>query len=125
MRWTPGGPSQDLEDRRGERARMPIRLGLGGMILVGVLSLLFHRNLFVLLNGSGDTSATGGGPTSNQPATQTPQEQREVQFVSFVLDDAQTNWERVFRSQGRSYQHARMVLFRDAIDSACGFAQTA
>lgn len=124
MRWTPGGPSQDLEDRRGERPAVPMRIGLGGLIVIGLLSILFRRNLFVLLSGSG-APATGGGPTSTRPASETPEERREVEFVSFVLDDAQSNWERTFAAQGRSYPHARLVLFRDAIASACGFAQTA
>jgi uncharacterized protein len=49
----------------------------------------------------------------------------EVRFVSFVLDDAQRTWESIFQQQGRVYRHAKLVLFRDAVDSACGMAQSA
>lgn len=31
----------------------------------------------------------------------------------------------IFQQQGRSYRHAKLVLFRDAVDSACGMAQSA
>ena len=52
-------------------------------------------------------------------------EEPEVHFVSFVLDDTQRTWTQMFQQQGRSYRHAKLVLFRDAIQSACGFAQAA
>jgi uncharacterized protein len=42
-----------------------------------------------------------------------------------VLDDAQSTWERLFQARGRTYEHAKLVLFRDAIRSACGFAESA
>jgi uncharacterized protein len=42
-----------------------------------------------------------------------------------VLDDTQRTWESIFQQQGRQYRHAKLVLFRDAVDSACGMAQSA
>ena len=49
-----------------------------------------------------------------------------MQFVSFVLDDAQSTWDEVLpRQEGKSYRHAKLVLFRDAVDSACGMAESA
>jgi predicted metalloprotease len=129
MRWTPHGRSPDLEDRRGSSGfggfgGGGMRIGLGGAAVLLVLSLLFGRNFFALLGG-------GDGSVAMQPATDSamvatsPDEEREIQFVSFVLDDAQSTWERLFRDRGESYRHAKLVLFRDAIQSACGFAQTA
>jgi predicted metalloprotease len=101
-----------------------IRIGLGGAILLAILSLLFRRNLFTLLEGP---AQTGGGVPSRGggPIEQTPEERREVGFVSFVLDDAQNTWARIFEARGRSYTHAKLVLFRDVVRSACGTADTA
>jgi len=49
-----------------------------------------------------------------------------VQFVSFVLDDAQSTWTKILSEQARvPYRHARLVLFRDSIGSACGYADAA
>jgi predicted metalloprotease len=48
-----------------------------------------------------------------------------VQFVSFVLDDTQKTWAQILSAQGVRYRHAKLVLFRDRIDSACGMAQSA
>jgi predicted metalloprotease len=41
------------------------------------------------------------------------------------LNDTQTTWSQMLPSQGVQYRHAKLVLFRDSIDSACGLAQSA
>jgi uncharacterized protein len=124
MRWTPGGRSSDVEDRRGSSGGFGgggMRIGLGGAAVLLVLSLIFKQNFFALLGGDG----AGGEPSASGPVTSTPEEEKQVQFVSFVLDDAQATWERLFQARGQPYEHAKLVLFRDAIQSTCGFAQAA
>jgi predicted metalloprotease len=133
MRWTPGGESQDIEDRRDDSGGGGgggggfnfggIHIGIGGFIVLLVLSLVFKRN-FLSLAGIGGAPA----PThvSRQPDTARDQsEQPLVQFVSFVLDDTQKTWTQILSAQGIPYRRAKLVLFRDRIDSACGMAQTA
>ncbi len=125
MRWTPGGPSSDLEDRRGSSGGFGgggMRIGLGGAAVLLVLSLIFKQNFFALLGGDGGGAAA---PTASGPVASTPEEDKKVEFVSFVLDDAQKTWEQIFRQRGQPYEHAKLVLFRDAIQSACGFAEAA
>jgi len=99
-----------------------MHIGIGGFLILLVLSIVFKRN-FLSLAGVGGMSA----PThTSQPDT--ARDQREeplVQFVSFVLDDAQKTWTQILSSQGVHYRHAKLVLFRDSIDSACGMAQSA
>jgi len=125
MRWTPGGVSGDIEDRRAQGGS-PIRgshLGLGGTILLVLLSLIFKRDLVSLFSG-----ATDVGPAANQASrsVEDPAEANMVQFVSFVLDDNQKTWERLLPKQGGiPYRHAKLVLFRDTTDSSCGLAQSA
>ncbi len=63
---------------------------------------------------------------TSQPDT--AQDQREeplLQFVSFVLDDTQKTWAQIRSSETVPCRHAKLVLFRDSIDSACGMAQSA
>ena len=129
MRWTPGADSSDVEDRRGETGGGGgfggggLRLGVGGMLVVLALSLLFRRNLFTLLDGT----ASGGVPATmaGDSVASTPREDSLVQFVTFVLDTAQATWAKLLADQGTRYQDAHLVLFRDGISSACGFAETA
>ncbi len=132
MRWTPGGESQDIEDRRDDSGGGGgggfnfggIHIGIGGFIILLVLSLVFKRNFLSL-------AGVGGGfnpPTQVSRQPDTARDQREqplVQFVSFVLDDTQKTWTQILASQGVQYRHAKLVLFRDSIDSACGMAQSA
>jgi uncharacterized protein len=126
MRWTPGGSSDDVEDRRSESGGgfRPggIHLGLGGIVILFILSLVFKRDFLSLVsNGSVDrgTTAAQSDPARDQ------QEQPLVQFVTFVLNDAQNTWSQILPQQGVPYRHAKLVLFRDAYDSACGMAQSA
>src|SRR5512146_2221423 len=97
MKWTPGGTSQNVEDRRGQTGGGGgfggggLRLGLGGAVVLLVLSLIFRQKL----------------------------------FVSFVLDSVQSSWARTLPAMGVPYQDAHLVLFRDYSESACGYAETA
>jgi hypothetical protein len=130
MRWTPGGRSDNLEDRRDDTGGAGLsfggsglHLGIGGFILVAVLSLIFRTNFFALLGGGGVTTS----PTAvSQPDTQRDaREEPEVRFVSFVLDDTQNTWRGILQKNGAEYRDAKLVLFRDRINSGCGFAQAA
>ena len=124
MRWTPGGSSDDVEDRRAEGGGgfRPggLHLGLGGIVVLFILSLIFKRDFLSLVStGSMDTGATINDPARDQ------QEKPLVDFVTFVLNDTQNTWSQILPQQGAQYRHAKLVLFRDAIDSACGMAQSA
>jgi len=127
MRWTPGGPSADLEDGRGSSGGgggfgLP-RLGIGGFVVVLLLSLVFHKNFFALLGGGGGTAAdVPAGQTA--PVSSSPEEDQQVKFVSFVLDDVQNTWSQIFAQRGQTYRHAKLRLFRDGVRSGCGYAQT-
>jgi hypothetical protein len=130
MEWTPGGESEDIEDRRdqsgggggGGMGFGGIHLGIGGTLIVLVLSFIFKTNLFSLFSG---------GPAATPAANVTPDtardssESSEVQFISFVLDDVQKTWTRLLPESGAQYRHAKLVLFRDSTPSACGGAQAA
>lgn len=128
MRWTPGGSSDDVDveddrDSSGGGGFGGLHIGIGGFILVAVLSLVFHRNFFALL-GSG--SSTGSGTAISQPNTARDEAEKPlVQFVTFVLNDTQQTWTTILSAQGVRYRHAKLVLYRDSIDSACGMAQSA
>ena len=130
MRWTPGGSSDDVEDRRDESGGGGggfqvggIHLGLGGVVVLFILSIVFKRD-FLSLVSSGSVGNTGTSVSQPDPARD-QQEKPLVDFVTFVLNDAQNTWSQVLPQQGVPYRHAKLVLFRDAYDSACGMAQSA
>lgn len=126
MRWTPGDTSPDIEDRRAEGGGFGggfggggIRIGLGGLLFLLLLSFLFKQDFVSMFSG-------GGAPPPAQTTGEASRgEQREVQFVSFVLDDAQRTWDQVLPQAGAPYRHAKLVLFRDYTETGCGSAAAA
>lgn len=125
MRWIPGGTSSDIEDRRSDSGPSfggfgGRGLGIGGTLLLVVLSVLFRQNLFTGLSTGPATSYDGSSAQRS-----TAGEEGEVKFVSFVLDDAQRTWDTLLPAAGTPYRHATLVLFRDFTESACGTAESA
>jgi len=131
MRWTPGKRNDNLEDRRGESGGGRfgggggMRLGLGGTVIVLVLGLIFGEDFTSMLNGSGDPATSQQAPPSSAPVASSPAEDRTVEFANFMLNDTEQTWGEIFSAGGQQYQAPKLTLFRDGIESACGFAQSA
>jgi hypothetical protein len=129
MRWTPGGVSGDIEDRRDSSGGGGgfgfggggIPFGIGGLLVLLVLSFVFKRDLISPLLNSGHPGAATPGVSRPVDPARNAAEAKEVQFVSFVLDDTQSDWDRLIPN----YRHAKLVLFRDQTNSPCGQAGTA
>jgi predicted metalloprotease len=121
MRWTPSN-RDNIEDMRGGGGGMGmVPLGIGGFILLAALSMFTGVNFFALLGGGGGASPTSSVGTS-APASSTPGEERLVDMVNAVAGDVQQTWAQIL---GDRYEKIKVVLFRDQIQSACGFAQSA
>lgn len=146
MEWDTGGSDQDIEDRRDESGGGSgggglnmggfggVHLGIGGLLVVGVLSLLFRQNLFSVFSGGGTAVNPSApvtapyGQTQNAPSqtTEDAQELPEYQFVRWVLNDVQQFWDVNLPKQATvPYRHAKLVLYRDSYPSPCGTAQIA
>jgi predicted metalloprotease len=146
--WTPGGTSSDIEDRRDDSGGGGSGFGGGGFggggigivgfVLLLIISLVTgHNFLGSVLSGGGSQpsySQPSQGPEQSNaygPTTPTTQHQhpagedRDVQLISFVLDDAQKTWTGIFQAAGKPYRHAKLVLYRRSTYSGCGSAQAA
>jgi uncharacterized protein len=135
MKWTPGGESPDIEDRRDDTGDGGggfqfggMHIGIGGAIILLILSFVFKTNFFALLSGGGSPAPSSVSAPS-RPRGASPRDEAEkplVQFVSFVLDDTQKTWSTILpKQENKPYRHAKLVLFRDAIQSGCGGAEAA
>ena len=126
MRWRQGRRSGNIEDQRGRRsvAKGPVLGGTALVILVvGVLMGADPSQIMKLISSTSTDSATTTAPTEAAPIT--PEQQELADFVSVVLADTEDVWHAIFRQAGQQYEEPKLVLFSDAVESACGFAQAA
>jgi predicted metalloprotease len=97
---------------------MAVGGGLGGLVLVLLVSALTGQNPLDLLNTTGSVSdqVTPGAVPADDP---------QAEFVSVVLKDTEMTWARLFDESGESYEVPVLVLFTGATQSACGLGQSA
>jgi len=119
MLWKGQRQSDNVEDRRGmSGGGMAIGGGLGGIVLL-VIALLLGADPRQLLEQSRGVDPSSGTTTS-RPTN--PQEDELKQFSATVLASTEDVWTDIFRQQGRSYSKPTLVLFTEAVRSACGEA---
>ena len=137
MRWGDMRRSENVEDRSGERPRGGaiggggMKIGLGGIILVLIASVLFGINPFTLLGGmSGPEPAPqsappGYGPQVGPGAATKPADPTK-EMVARVLGDTEDVWNALFQAMfNKGYPKPGLVIFEDQVRSACGFASAA
>jgi hypothetical protein len=101
------------------------RIGAGGAVLLLVLSLVTGQNLFSVFGNFIDIGGSGGGGQASGPYQPSADEEKLVEFVSFVLDDVQGTWEKAFPIAAHNYRRTKLVLFTDTVSSGCGYAESA
>jgi predicted metalloprotease len=112
----------NVEDRRGSGSSLGgagVRLGLGGTVVLLVLSLVFKQNLFALIGsepGVSPAAAPGTRPAATQRREAAEADLEKVAVGAF--NDAQ----RVWAGKVRDYRPAKLVLFWDQTRSGCGAA---
>ena len=113
MRWVNGRVSGNVEDQRGMGGGLPVKGGIGTLLVA----------LAIYFMGGDPTAVLQQAPTGSAPTTQqAPQNDEGKQFVSLVLGDTEQVWHQLFRQNGRSYREPKLVLFSSQVRSACGVA---
>lgn len=137
MRWKQGRRSDNIEDMR---SSSPPSMAMGGVSAVGrILPFLLRtktgRTLLIIgvlvyvgakfmgIDLLQLAAPSGSVATSSQELS--PQDQELADFVSVVLADTESTWHLEFKKLGLTYQEPKLVLFRNAVNSACGYAQSA
>lgn len=115
MRWRGRSGSTNIEDRRGAGMALPVGGGIGGILLIVLISALTGTNPTELLVPAEAPPGTTGVPSDDPQA----------QFLSVVLADTEQAWTEIFRQNGRAYEPPTLVLFSGATQSACGVGQSA
>ena len=119
MRWEFGRRSTNVEDRRGSRVSAPVVGGGIGAVVLAVIVALLGGDPSVILEQTQTPSDRSS--QTQRPAT----EDQAAEFVSVVLADTEDTWSNLFQQMGRTYVEPKLVLFTNAVESACGFARSA
>ncbi|MCZ2341768.1 MAG: neutral zinc metallopeptidase [Bacteroidales bacterium] len=112
MRWQESDSSSNVEDRRGMRSA---GMGLGGLLII-LVGAYFGLDLRGLVGP--------GGPIPQQQRQQVGQAPQDgyKEFASHILGMTEQVWDAQFREHGLRYEHPRMVLFSDSVQTGCGNA---
>ena len=116
--------SSNVEDRRGMRpVRTGIGLSIGGLLFLGVLTLLGINPLPFL--GVATKAPEVTMEDTGQPYQESPQETRLREMTAVVLADTEETWNAMLPQYGVQYREPTLVLFTGAVQSACGTTESA
>jgi predicted metalloprotease len=125
MKWTPGS-RENIEDRRGQSGfgggMRGGPIGIGVVLVLLVLTVLTGKNFLSLVDPGAITGGGADSSTGSAPVEASPEEEKLVDFMNFVLKDNQQTWSQLL---GGQYQSTTLVLFRQATSTACGYGQSA
>ncbi|WP_346837263.1 neutral zinc metallopeptidase [Microbulbifer sp. SAOS-129_SWC] len=136
MRWRQGRRSSNVEDRRGESSGGGLG-GMGNLLALAPLLLRSKKGWMILLAVAafyfffGDNQLFHQTPqqsvpsTSGQPGAPAAGGDDVADFVSVVLADTEDTWSKLFQTAGKQYTPPKLVLYNDAIRSACGLSSAA
>lgn len=114
--------STNVDDRRGKGGMMKAGgLGLGGIIIVGVISLLMGRNPLELIQ-TVEQSGALQQQTASGEYVPTAEEEELAVFAKQILAGTEDVWTAVFSQKGWTYEPPRLVLFSGSVQSGCGGA---
>ena len=120
MRWEDQRRSDNVEDRRGMRVPGGVAGGgIGTIVIVLIVSWLTGANPLTLLQMAGGVSGGSEAP-AQQGQVGAPTGDPQAEFAAVVLASTEDAWTRVFQQAGKRYQPPTLVLFDDAVQSACG-----
>ena len=137
MRWKQGRRSDNVEDMR---SASPPSMAMGGVSAIGRILpfllrtksgrtiliigvLVYFGAKFMGIDLLQLAAPPGSEGTSSQELS--PRDQELADFVSVILADTESTWQLEFQKLGMTYQEPKLVLFRNAVNSACGYAQSA
>ena len=110
--------STNVEDRRGMSGGTVAGLGIGGILIIGLITLMMGGNLGDVLNnvvqqGAQQTTTTG-------EYTPSAEEEALVSFTKKVFAGTGDIWTRLFAKQGYEYQPPKLILYSGTTSSGCG-----
>ena len=112
--------SSNVDDRRRMGGAVGGALGIGGAIVVALITLLMGGDLGDVINIVG--GEMGQSQLSEQSYTPSAEEENLVVFTKQILAGTEDVWSSEFRRLGRTYEAPKLVIFSGSVQSGCGGA---
>ena len=121
MKWIGNRQSDNVEDRRGMSGGGKIAAGGGVIAIVFFLIKAFFPEAAPFV----DTIQNQQTEQSGEPVELTPEQKEAGEFAKTIFAYTEDTWGQIFRENGIEYENPKMVLFSDAVETACGGATSA
>ena len=124
MKWSGRRQSDNMEDRRGMSSGGKTIVGGG---IIGIVILLLNifggENAQMLTPILEQMNQEQSAPTEQRELT--AKEIEEGQFINAILVDTEDVWSKIFQENNMQYKNPKLVLFQNAVETACGNATSA
>ena len=118
--------SDNYEDRRGMSGGTAAGLGIGGIVLIAIITFMSGGNLGDVISNVGQQMTQVQEATPEEVQREfTEEEQAQAKFCRQVLASTEDVWAAEFEKMGRTYTPPTLVLFTNSVQSACGGATAA
>ena len=120
MRMDGRRESSNVDDRRRLSGGGKAGLGIGGLIIVALITWFMGGNPLSVLSGADLGSMVSTQTENNREFT--PEEEELAKFSRQILAGTEDVWTKVFQQYGRTYLAPKMVLFTGSVKTGCGGA---
>ena len=111
--------STNVDDRRGMKTSTKAGMGIGGLLIAGLLTLLLGGDPSELLQ---QLSGGGATTTENTEYVASAEEEELAKFSKQILAGTEDVWKAEFKKMGKTYVPPKLVLFSGSVQSGCGGA---
>ncbi len=112
--------SSNVDDRRRLSGGGKAGVGIGGLIIVALITWIMGGNPLSVLTNADLSNMTTTQTESNREFT--PEEEALATFSSQILAGTEDVWTKIFQQYGRTYRAPKMVLYTGSVNTACGGA---
>ena len=105
--------------RRSGGAGKAAGMGIGGLVIVALITLVMGGNPLDVLQQAGGLTYTSADGGTYEP---TAEEEELAKFASQILAGTEDVWTSEFKKLGRRYEPPKLVLFHGSVQSGCGGA---
>ena len=121
MRLNGRRESNNVDDRRGMTGGTVAGLGIGGIVIIALMTFLGGGNIGDVINNVGQQMAQSQNVSTKDGEREfTEEEQALAKFSSQILAGTEDVWTKVFKQMGREYVPPKMVLYTSSVNTGCG-----